>query len=159
AEQAIAAARTAFDTWRDVEPRERAEYLFKAAAVMRRRRFELSAWEIYECGKQWREADADVAETIDYCNYYALEMLRLARPRPRDVPGEQNTYFYDARGVAVVIAPWNFPMAILCGMTAAAMVTGNPAIMKPAEQSSVVAAKLMEIFQEVGVPAGVVNYL
>jgi RHH-type proline utilization regulon transcriptional repressor/proline dehydrogenase/delta 1-pyrroline-5-carboxylate dehydrogenase len=159
AEQAIAAARTAFDTWRDVEPRERAEYLFKAAAVMRRRRFELSAWETYECGKQWREADADVAETIDYCNYYALEMLRLARPRPRDVPGEQNSYFYDARGVAVVIAPWNFPMAILCGMTAAAMVTGNPAIMKPAEQSSVVAAKLMEIFQEVGVPAGVVNYL
>src|SRR5207245_5183094 len=86
AEQAIAAARTAFPGWRDTQPRERAEYLFRAAAVVRRRRFELAAWEVYECGKQWREADADVAETIDYCDYYGREMLRLAQPLHRDVP-------------------------------------------------------------------------
>ena len=113
---------------------------------MRRRRFELAAWEVYECGKPWREADADVAEAIDFCDYYAREMLRLAEPQRRDVPGEENAYFYEPRGVAVVIAPWNFPLAILCGMTAAALVTGNTVIMKPAEQSSVIAAKLMEVF-------------
>jgi RHH-type proline utilization regulon transcriptional repressor/proline dehydrogenase/delta 1-pyrroline-5-carboxylate dehydrogenase len=159
AEQAIQAAQDAFSSWRDTEPRERADYLFRAAAVMRRRRFELSAWEVYECAKQWREADADVAETIDYCEYYGREMLRLSQPQRRDVPGEENVYHYVPRGVTVVIAPWNFPLAILCGMTAAAVVTGNTAIMKPAEQSSVIGAKLMEIFQEVGLPAGVVNFL
>ncbi len=159
AQQAIAQARSAFTAWRDTDAQERADYLFRAAAVMRRRRFELAAWEVYECGKQWREADADVAESIDYCNYYGREMLRLAKPLHRDVPGESNAYFYEPRGVTVVIAPWNFPLAILCGMTTAALVTGNTVIMKPAEQSSVVAAKLMEVFQEVGLPAGVVNYL
>jgi len=159
AEQAIAGAQSALGKWRDLEPAKRAEYLFQAAAVMRRRRFELSAWEVYECGKQWREADADVAETIDYCDYYGREMLRLAKPVHRDVPGEENIYFYGPRGVAVVIAPWNFPLAILCGMASAALVTGNTVIMKPAEQSSVIGAKLMEIFQEVGLPAGVLQYL
>jgi RHH-type proline utilization regulon transcriptional repressor/proline dehydrogenase/delta 1-pyrroline-5-carboxylate dehydrogenase len=159
AQQAIAAARTAFPLWRDTEPRERAEYLFRAAAVVRRRRFELAAWEVYECGKQWREADADVAETIDYCDYYGQEMLRLAQPLHRDVPGEENIYFYEPRGVIVVIAPWNFPLAILCGMSAAALVTGNTVVMKPAEQSSVIGAKLMEVFQEIGLPPGVANYL
>src|SRR5204862_7599735 len=114
---------------------------------------------VYECGKQWREADADVAETIDYFNYYASEMLRLASGQHRDVPGEENAYFYDARGITVVIAPWNFPLAILSGMTSAALVTGNPVIMKPAEQSSVIGAKLMEVFAEVGLPPGVVSYL
>src|SRR5207249_4574647 len=104
-------------------------------------------------------SDADVAETIDYCAYYAQEMLRLARPQRRDVPGEDNAFFYEPRGVAVVIAPWNFPLAILTGMTAAALVTGNTAIMKPAEQSSVIAAKLMEIFEEAQFPPGIVNYL
>jgi RHH-type proline utilization regulon transcriptional repressor/proline dehydrogenase/delta 1-pyrroline-5-carboxylate dehydrogenase len=159
AEQAVAAAKKAFETWRETAPQERAEYLFRAAKVMRRRRFELSAWQVYECGKQWREADADVAEAIDYCNYYAEEMLRLAAPLHRDVPGEENAYFYEPRGVTVVIAPWNFPLAILSGMTAAALVTGNTVVMKPAEQSSVIAAKLMEVFQEVGLPPGVVNCL
>jgi len=159
AEQAVAAARSAFPGWRDTPGKDRADFLFRAAQVMQRRRFELAAWEVYECGKQWREADADVAETIDYCNYYAREMLRLAVHRRRDVPGEDNEYFYEPRGVIVVIAPWNFPLAILCGMTAAALVTGNTVIMKPAEQSSVVGAKLMEIFQEVGMPSGVVNFL
>jgi RHH-type proline utilization regulon transcriptional repressor/proline dehydrogenase/delta 1-pyrroline-5-carboxylate dehydrogenase len=159
AEQAIAAARAAFPGWRDTAAMERAEYLFRAARVVQRRRFELAAWQVYECGKQWREADADVSETIDYCNYYGQEMLRLAEPRRRDYPGEDNEYFYEPRGVVAVIAPWNFPMAILAGMTTAALVTGNTAVMKPAEQSAVVGAKLMEVFQEVGLPPGVVNYL
>jgi RHH-type proline utilization regulon transcriptional repressor/proline dehydrogenase/delta 1-pyrroline-5-carboxylate dehydrogenase len=159
ARQAIEAARDAFPAWRDLAIEERARYLRRAAEVMRRRRWELAAWEVYESAKQWREADADVAEAIDYCNYYAAEMERLARPQRRDVPGEQNEYFYEPRGVAVVIAPWNFPLAILCGMTSAALVAGNTVIMKPAEQSSVIAAKLMEVFQEIGFPPGVVNYL
>ncbi len=159
AERAVTAAKTAFPSWRDTPAKARAEFLFQAARLMQDRRFELAAWEVYECGKQWREADADVAESIDYCNYYGREMLRLAVPRRRNVPGEDNEYFYDPRGVVVVIAPWNFPLAILCGMTAAALVTGNTVIMKPAEQSTVVGAKLMEIFLEIGMPAGVVNYL
>jgi RHH-type proline utilization regulon transcriptional repressor/proline dehydrogenase/delta 1-pyrroline-5-carboxylate dehydrogenase len=157
--QALHAARDAFPAWRDTDPRERAEYLFRAARVLRRRRFELAAWEVHECGKPWRDADGDVAEAIDYCEYYGREMLRLAVPRHRDVPGEENAYSYEPRGVTVVIAPWNFPLAILCGMTTAALVTGNTVIMKPAEQSSVVGAKLMEVFREVGLPPGVANYL
>jgi RHH-type proline utilization regulon transcriptional repressor/proline dehydrogenase/delta 1-pyrroline-5-carboxylate dehydrogenase len=159
AEQAIATAAAAFAAWRDVAPEERAHYLSRAAEVVRRRRFELAAWQVYECGKQWREADADVAETIDYLNYYASEMVRLAKPQRRDVPGEDNEYFYEPRGITVVIAPWNFPLAILCGMSAAAIVTGNTVIFKPAEQSSIVGAKLMEVFQEVDLPPGVANYL
>ncbi|GIW78381.1 MAG: L-glutamate gamma-semialdehyde dehydrogenase [Gemmatales bacterium] len=159
AEQAIKAARDAFPAWRDTSAKERADYLRRAANLLRQRRFELAAWQVYECAKQWREADADVAETIDYCEFYAQEMLRLAHPRRRDVPGEDNEYFYEPRGVTVVVAPWNFPMAILCGMTTAALVTGNTVVMKPAEQSSVVAAKLMEIFQEIELPPGTVNFL
>jgi RHH-type proline utilization regulon transcriptional repressor/proline dehydrogenase/delta 1-pyrroline-5-carboxylate dehydrogenase len=159
ARRAVRAAAEAFSAWRDTEPQQRADCLFRAADVMRRRRFELSAWQVYECGKPWREADADVAETIDYCDFYAREMLRLAVPRHRDVAGESNVYFYEPRGVAVIIAPWNFPLAILCGMTTAALVTGNTAIMKPAEQSSVIGAKLMEVFQEAGFPPGVVHFL
>jgi RHH-type proline utilization regulon transcriptional repressor/proline dehydrogenase/delta 1-pyrroline-5-carboxylate dehydrogenase len=159
AERAVAAARAAFAGWRDTPPRERAQYLFRAAEMMRRRRFELAAWEVYECGKQWREADGDVAESIDYCEYYGREMMRLSVPYCRDVAGEKNEYFYEPRGVTVVIPPWNFPLAIPCGMSTAAIVTGNTVVLKPAEQSSVVGAKLMEIFQEVGLPAGVANYL
>jgi RHH-type proline utilization regulon transcriptional repressor/proline dehydrogenase/delta 1-pyrroline-5-carboxylate dehydrogenase len=159
AEKAIATAQKAFAAWRDTPARGRSDYLCRAAAIMRRRRFELAAWQVYECGKQWREADADVAEAIDFCEYYAREMVRLSESQHRDVPGETNEYFYEPRGVAVVIAPWNFPLAILCGMSAAALVTGNTVIMKPAEQSSVIGAKLMEVFQEAGVPAGVVSNL
>src|SRR5262249_47212148 len=140
ANEAVGAARDAFPGWRDTSAKGRTACLFRAAAIMRRRRFELAAWQVYECGKPWREADADVAEAIDYCDYYAEEMLRLAEPQHRDVPGEVNEYFYEPRGVAVVIAPWNFPLAILCGMTAAALATGNTAIMKPAEQSTVMGA-------------------
>jgi RHH-type proline utilization regulon transcriptional repressor/proline dehydrogenase/delta 1-pyrroline-5-carboxylate dehydrogenase len=159
AHNAVAAARQAFPGWRDANPQARANMLFRAAGVMCRRRSELAAWEVYECGKQWREADADVAEAIDYCNYYGQEMLRLARPQDFDVPGEENAYFYEPRGVTAVIAPWNFPLAILCGMTSAALVTGNTVVMKPAEQSLVMGARLMEILQEAGLPAGVANYL
>ena len=101
-------------------------------------------------GAEW--ADADVAEAIDYCNYYAHEMLRLAEPQQRDVPGEENAYFYEPRGVTVIIAPWNFPLAILTGMSTAALVTGNTVVMKPAEQSSIIAAGLMDVFLEAGLP-------
>lgn len=156
---AVAAAVAAFPAWRDTPPERRAKYLLDAANVLRKRRFELAAWQVFECGKQWREADADLAEAIDFCDFYAHEMVRLSKARLRNVPGEDNAYFYEPRGVVVVIAPWNFPLAILCGMATAALVTGNTVIMKPAEQSSVTAAKLMEVFLEVGVPPGVVSYL
>jgi RHH-type proline utilization regulon transcriptional repressor/proline dehydrogenase/delta 1-pyrroline-5-carboxylate dehydrogenase len=159
ATQALAVAKRAFPAWRDTPAEQRAALLTRAAAILRRRRFELAAWQILECAKQWREADADLAEGIDFCEYYAHEMLRMSQPRLRNVPGEDNSYFYEPRGVSVVIAPWNFPLAILCGMTAAALVTGNTVLMKPAEQSSVVAAKLMEVFQEAGVPPGVLAFL
>ena len=156
---ALHAARRAFREWSRTEPQFRAEYVELAAAKMRERRFELAAWEVYECGKPWAEADADVTEAIDFCNYYARQMRRLAQPQQCDLPGEENSYFYRPRGVAVVIAPWNFPLAILTGMTVAALVTGNTVVMKPAEQSPVIAAKLQEILEDVGIPDGVVNYL
>jgi RHH-type proline utilization regulon transcriptional repressor/proline dehydrogenase/delta 1-pyrroline-5-carboxylate dehydrogenase len=156
---AIEAARTAFPKWRDTPPDERAGLLRRVAKALRRRRFELAAIEIYETGKQWREADADIAEAIDFCVYYADEMERHSSPHRRDVPGEANRTFYEPRGVAVVIAPWNFPLAILCGMTSAAIVTGNTVVMKPAEQSPLIATRLLEAFEEAGVPAGVLNYL
>jgi RHH-type proline utilization regulon transcriptional repressor/proline dehydrogenase/delta 1-pyrroline-5-carboxylate dehydrogenase len=159
ARQAVAAAQTAFGSWRNVPAEERAHYLDRAAEVMRRRRWELAAWQVFETAKGWREADADVAEAIDYCRYYAAEMRRLARPQHHDLPGEQNAYFYEPRGVTLVIAPWNFPLAILAGMTTAAIVAGNTVVMKPAEQSTVIGAKLMEVFQEIELPPGVVNYL
>ena len=106
-------------------PRSAPTVLVRAAEIMRKRRFELAAWEVYECGKPWREADADVAEAIDFCEFYAREMIRLAEPRHRDVPGETNAIEHLARGVAVVIPPWNFPLAIPCGMTVAALVDGQ----------------------------------
>jgi len=158
-DQAVASARRAFDQWRKVEPTHRAEYLELIAAEMRNRRFELCAWEVYECGKSWAEADGDVAEAIDFCMYYARQMRMLAVPVQCDYPGEENSYFYQPRGVAVIIAPWNFPLAILTGMTVAALVTGNTVIMKPAEQSPVVGSKLFEMIRDAGVPDGVVTYL
>lgn len=159
ARQAIDAAHRSFPAWRDLAYEERCLILERAAEIMCRRRFELAAWQVLECAKQWREADADVAEAIDFCRYYAREMRDLGRPKAMNVAGEENTFFYEPRGVAIVIAPWNFPLAILCGMTAAALVTGNTAIMKPAEQSSVIGAKLLEVFEEAGIPNGVVQYL
>ncbi len=120
---------------------------------MRRRRLELAAWEVFEVGKGWREADADVIEAIDYLEYYGRETIRLAAPRAlQRVAGESNLYFYEPRGVAAVIAPWNFPLAILTGMTAAALAAGNPAVVKPAEQSPVMGFHLMSILREAGLP-------
>jgi RHH-type proline utilization regulon transcriptional repressor/proline dehydrogenase/delta 1-pyrroline-5-carboxylate dehydrogenase len=159
ANAAVAAAKAAFDGWRDTPVEERAAVLHRTSAQFRARRFELAAWIVLETGKPWREADADVAEAIDFCEYYAIEGVKLQGPQTRNVPGEDNTYFYEPRGVAVVIAPWNFPLAILTGMTAAVLVTGNTAVMKPAEQSTIVAAKLMECFLAAGVSPGVVNFL
>jgi RHH-type proline utilization regulon transcriptional repressor/proline dehydrogenase/delta 1-pyrroline-5-carboxylate dehydrogenase len=158
-EQTIRAASDAFPGWRDTEPAIRAEYLRKIARGFRDRRFELAAWIVHETGKPWRESDADVAEAIDFCEFYAAEYLKMAQPQRRDVAGEENEYFYEPRGVAVVIAPWNFPLAILTGMAAAALVTGNTVILKPAEQSSVIAAKLMEVVRAAGLPRGAVNFL
>jgi RHH-type proline utilization regulon transcriptional repressor/proline dehydrogenase/delta 1-pyrroline-5-carboxylate dehydrogenase len=157
--QAVESARRAFKSWSRMDPNMRAEYLEVIASEMRGRRYELAAWEVYECGKTWADADADVCEAIDFCMYYADQMRQLTQPLNADVEGEENSYHYRARGVAVVIAPWNFPLAILCGMTAAAMVTGNTVIMKPAEQSPVIAAKFMQIIRDAGVPDGVVNFL
>ncbi len=159
-ERAVAAARAAQPGWSTLSAHERGERLLAAAEILRQRRFELAAWIIYEVGKPWREADADVAEAIDFLEFYSREMERLEeRPRRRNFPGEENVYVYQPRGVAAIIAPWNFPLAILTGMTAAALAAGNTVVMKPAEQSSVVAAKLMEAFLEAGLPPGVVNYL
>lgn len=159
AEQAIAAATRALSGWRKISADHRAEYLELIAAEMRNRRFELAAWCVYECGKPWVDADADVTEAIDFCMYYAMQMRELAIPVQCDYPGEENSYSYRSRGVSVVIAPWNFPLAILTGMSMAALVAGNTVILKPAEQSSIVAAKLMEMVRDAGVPDGVVNYL
>ncbi|MFO0975657.1 MAG: L-glutamate gamma-semialdehyde dehydrogenase [Planctomycetaceae bacterium] len=159
ATDAVEAARRAFETWGRTPAETRIEYVELMAAEMRERRFELAAWIILETGKTWLEADSDVAEAIDFCMYYANEMRGMANPQQTDFPGEENSYVYRPRGVCVVIAPWNFPLAILTGMTVAAMVTGNTVVMKPAEQSSVVAAKLMEIIRNASVPDGVVNYV
>lgn len=159
AQDAIDAAEKAFKSWSKFDVNYRAEYLNLLANALRERRYELAAWQVHECGKTWQEADADVAEAIDFCVYYSQQAIELLAPREVNLAGEENTYYYRPRGVAAVIAPWNFPLAILTGMTAAAIVTGNTVIMKPAEQSSVIAAKLMEIFQDIDLPDGVVNFL
>ncbi|MCO6455691.1 MAG: proline dehydrogenase family protein [Pirellulaceae bacterium] len=158
-ERAVAASQSALPDWSARTADERGRYLRAAADVMSQRFFELAAWEVYECGKPWREATGDICEAIDFCRFYADEAVALERPQGADVPGEQNRFEYRPRGVTAVIAPWNFPLAILTGMTAAALATGNTVVMKPAEQSSTVAAKLMEIFRQVQLPAGVANYL
>ena len=151
AETAIESAARFFPKWRATSAAERAKLLVKAAAIMRKKRWELAAWEVFEVGKGWREADGDVTEAIDYLEYYAREMLRLSAPRQtQQLPGETNIYFYQPRGVAAIIAPWNFPLAILTGMTAAALVTGNCVLMKPAEQSPILAEHLLAILREAG---------
>ncbi|MGH7886306.1 MAG: bifunctional proline dehydrogenase/L-glutamate gamma-semialdehyde dehydrogenase, partial [Candidatus Binatia bacterium] len=154
ADLAIDKATRFFPEWRDTPAHKRAEILFQAAGIMRDRRWRLAAQELFEVGKGWREADADVCEAIDYLDYYAHAMLRLAEPREtQPLPSESNTYFYEPRGVAAIIAPWNFPLAILAGMTAAALVTGNCVLMKPAEQSPMIGAQLLEILRAAGLPA------
>ena len=157
---AIAAAKAAFPAWRNTPPRTRAEYLLKAAAVARRRIFELSAWQILEIGKQWDQAHADVTEAIDFLEYYAREMIRLGMPqRLGSAPGEVNQYLYEPKGVAAVIGPWNFPLAICCGMVSAAIVTGNCVVFKPSSLTPVVGYNLAEILREAGLPPGVFNFV
>ncbi len=158
--QALAVARKAYLEWRDVAPGERAKVLFRAADIMRREIYELSALQVLEVGKQWDQAHADIGEAIDFLEYYGREMMRLGEPkRMGNAPGEMNTYFYQGKGVTAVIGPWNFPLAISTGMCAAAIVCGNSVVYKPSGLSSVVGAGLARIFKEAGLPDGVFNYL
>ena len=155
---AVAAARKAFSTWSRTSAESRSKFLERLADKMRAARYELAAWEVFEVGKTWSEADADVVEAIDFCTFYSQEMRRLGDGRlTQDVPGEVSIESYLPRGVAAIIAPWNFPLAILCGMTVAALVTGNTVVIKPAEQSSVLGAIFMNLLQEAGLPDGVAN--
>ena len=160
AEKAMKTADSTFKTWSKVKPEVRADILFKAAAITRRRRDEMSAMMTLEAGKPWVEADADTAEAIDFMEYYARQMLELKDGKPvQSRPGEYNKFGYIPLGVGVVISPWNFPFAIMAGTTVAAVVTGNTVVLKPASTTPIIAYKFMEILEEAGLPAGVVNYL
>ncbi len=159
AEQAMNAAKEAFNSWKATSATDRANILRKAADIMERRRHELNAWICLEVGKIIPQADGEVSEAIDFCRYYASEMERLAAGKTYDIAGENNRYFYQPKGIAVVISPWNFPFAIATGMTVAALVTGNCTLLKPAATSSVIAAKLTEFLVEAGIPKGVFQYV
>ncbi|WP_375501951.1 L-glutamate gamma-semialdehyde dehydrogenase [uncultured Nostoc sp.] len=159
AEQAMQAAKAAFPGWRKTPAKQRADILRKAGDLMELRRAELSVWIVLEVGKPVKEADGEVSEAIDFCRYYADEIERLDKGVNYDIPGETNHYIYQPRGIAVVISPWNFPLAIACGMTVAALVSGNCTLLKPAETSSVIAAKLTEILVDAGFPKGVFQYV
>ncbi|RQD62532.1 MAG: L-glutamate gamma-semialdehyde dehydrogenase [Desulfonatronovibrio sp. MSAO_Bac4] len=159
-DQALNGAREALPMWRDLSPEDRANYLFKAADIARKDIFKLSAWQVLEVGKQWNQAHADVGEAIDFMEYYAREMLRLGTPRRMGrAPGEVNHLFYQSKGIAAVISPWNFPLAISCGMTSAALVTGNCVLYKPAGVASVIGYGLAEIYRQAGIPDGVFHYI
>jgi len=159
-EKAIDAAAEAFKTWRSVSPEERAEYLFKVAAIIRERKHYFSAWMIFETGKTWGEADGDTAEAIDFCEFYGREMLRWAGRQPiTKLEGEDNRFEYVPLGVGAIIPPWNFPLAIMGGMTLAAVVTGNTTVLKPSPDAPTIAYKFMEILDEIGLPKGVVNFV
>jgi len=153
AAEAVNAANTYFHLWASTPARERVELLRRAAQILRRRKFEFNAWLVYEAGKSWIEAEADVSEAIDFCDYYALLMLRLAEPEPLvQLPGERNTLRYLPLGVGIVIPPWNFPLAILVGMTVAALVSGNTVVVKPSSDTPTIAAKFAEVLDEAGFP-------
>ncbi len=159
AEQAMAAALRAFESWRRISTEERVSLLLNAARIIRGRKFEFCAWLTFEVGKNWAEADADVGETIDFLEFYAREALRLAGSQtPIQYPGERCELHYIPLGVGAVIPPWNFPFAIMAGMTAAAIVTGNTVILKPSSDAPTIAAKFYEVLEEAGMPAGVVNF-
>ncbi len=159
-DRAIEAATVAFKTWRNVPAVERAEYLFKIAEIMRQRKHELSAWMVFEVAKTWPEADGDTAEAIDFMEFYGREMLRWSQEQPvTKVPGEDNSLEYIPLGVGAVIPPWNFPLAIMSGMSMAAVVAGNTVVLKPSSDSPTIAAKFVEIAHEAGLPAGVLNFL
>jgi 1-pyrroline-5-carboxylate dehydrogenase len=158
-EPAMQAALRAFESWSRTSVEDRANFLFQVADLLRHRKFELCAWLVFEVSKNWAEADADIAETIDFCELYAREALRLANVKtPVQLPGERDSLFYIPLGVGVVIPPWNFPAAIMAGMTLASVVSGNTVILKPSSESPTIAAKFMEILEEAGLPEGVVNF-
>ncbi len=159
ADAAVKSAKSAFTTWKQLSAQHRGDILRRAADLMETQRAELAAWITWEVAKPMRESDAEVSEAIDFCCYYAQEMERLESGVQRNLPGEDNTYIYQPRGVVVVISPWNFPLAIAMGMSVAAIAAGNTVVLKPAEQSSVVGAKIAEILHAAGLPAGVFNYL
>jgi 1-pyrroline-5-carboxylate dehydrogenase len=160
ARRAVETADETFKTWRNTLPEERARLLFTVAEILRERRHEMSAWMIFEVGKTWAEADGDTAEAIDFCEFYAREMLRYAAPQPIvKLEGEENRLQYIPLGVGVVIPPWNFPLAIMAGMTVASWVTGNTVVLKPSSDAPTIAYKFFEILEEAGLPAGVVNFM
>lgn len=163
AEQATSAIEVAgetFETWKRIPAAERANVLLRAANLFRKRRFESNAWMIYEVGKSWVEADADTAEAIDFCDFYGREALRYAAPQPLiRISGEDNELQYIPLGVGAVIPPWNFPCAIMVGMTTAAIVTGNTVVLKPSSDSPAIAAFFVDILRDAGVPPGVVNFV
>ncbi|WHZ60128.1 L-glutamate gamma-semialdehyde dehydrogenase [Metabacillus hrfriensis] len=160
AEKAMQVADETFNTWRKVKPEIRADILFRAAAIIRRRKHEFSALLTKEAGKPWNEADADTAEAIDFIEYYARQMLKLKDGMPVESrPGEYNRYSYIPLGVGIIISPWNFPFAIMAGTTIAAIVTGNTVLLKPASTTPVVAAKFAEVMEQAGLPKGVLNFV
>jgi 1-pyrroline-5-carboxylate dehydrogenase len=161
ANRAIEAATEAFKSWRNVPPAERAEYLFRAAEIIRTRKHYFSAWMVFETSKTWAEADGDTAEAIDFLEFYGREMIRWSEEQPvtpSPLP-EKNSFEYIPLGVGAIIPPWNFPLAIMAGMTTAAIVAGNTVVLKPSSDSPTIAAKFIEVLEEVGLPAGVVNFI
>ena len=158
-EPAMNAALRTFETWSRTSVEERASLLFRVGDLLRERKFEFSAWMVFEVSKNWAEADGDVAETIDFCEYYSREALRLAKTElPVQSPGERDRLLYIPLGVGAVIPPWNFPAAIMAGMTLASIVSGNTVILKPSSDSPTIAAKFVELLEEAGMPDGVVNF-
>jgi 1-pyrroline-5-carboxylate dehydrogenase len=160
AARAVDAAYEAFKTWRFTPAKERSDLLFRVAAMLRERKHEFSAWMIHEVAKTWPEADGDTAEAIDFLEFYAREMLRYAGDQPLvHIEGETNKLNYVPLGVGAVIPPWNFPLAIMAGMTGASIVTGNTVVLKPSSDSPTIAFKFFELLEEAGLPPGVVNFM
>ena len=158
-EPAMQAALKAFESWSQTSVEERASLLFRTADLMRERKMEFMAWLVFEVSKNWAEADADISETIDFCEFYAREALRFAKAEtPIQLPGERDSLMYIPLGVGAVIPPWNFPCAIMAGMTLASIVSGNTVILKPSSDSPTIAAKFIELLEEAGMPEGVVNF-
>ena len=158
-EPAMNAALKAFESWSRTSIEERASLVFRVGDLLRQRKFEFMAWLVFEVSKNWAEADGDIAETIDFCELYSREALRLGKAAPNvQLPGERDSLFYIPLGVGAVIPPWNFPCAIMAGMTLASIVCGNTVILKPSSDSPTIAAKFIELLEEAGMPEGVVNF-
>ncbi len=158
-EPAMAAALKAFDSWKRTPIEERAALLFRTADLLRERKMDQMAWLVFEVSKNWAEADADISEAIDFCEFYAREALRFAKAEPPvQMPGEHDTLAYIPLGVGAVIPPWNFPCAIMAGLVVASIVSGNTVILKPSSDSPTIAAKFVELLEEAGMPEGVVNF-